>query len=302
MKSSEQTSVSIAPELLARIRRLEIKASHLASDLLQGEYASAFKGRGWEFDEVRAYQVGDDLRSIDWNVTARMGDPYVKVFREEREMTLMLLVDVSSSLYFGSQRQQKHEVAAELAAVLAFLAIRHHDKVGLLLFSDHVEHYIPPSKGRAHVWNIIRSVLGHKAQGQGTDLGGALKFFLNVRRRRCLAFVISDFWAEAYRSPLKQLAQRHELVCARILDPRERELPDVGAVMLEDQESGEHLLVDTRELQASWNRDRKMDSQAWVSSIRSMGATPLELVTEMGTVDALHKFLREREARRRRPG
>lgn len=290
----------IAPELLARIRRLEIRASHLASDLLMGEYASAYKGRGWEFDEVRSYQVGDDLRNIDWNVTARMGEPYVKVFREEREMTLMLLVDVSSSLYFGTLPQAKHELAAELAAVLAFLAIRHQDKVGLILFSDHVEQYIPPSKGRAHVWSIIRSVLGHQAQGRGTDLGGALRFFLKVRKRSTLTFLLSDFWASAHRQELKQAAQRHELVCARILDPREQELPDVGTILLEDKESGQRMLVDTSRLHRGWSNERALAAEEWRKSIRSMGATPLDLSTEIGSVEALHGYLRERDLRRRR--
>ncbi len=290
----------IPPELLSRIRRLELRASHLASDLLSGEYASAFKGRGWEFDEVREYLTGDDLRSIDWNVTARMGSPYVKVFREEREMTLMLLVDVSSSLFFASQYQGKHELAAELAAVLAFLAIRHQDKVGLILFSDHVEHYIAPSKGRAHVWNIIRSVLGHQAQGRGTDLSGALRFFMNVRKRRTLTFLLSDFWADSYRTQLKQLAQRHELVCTRILDPREQTLPDVGAVMLEDKETGQRLVVDTRLVRDRWERERHEELEQWRTWVRSIGSTPLCLSTEHGSVESLHGFLRERDRTRRK--
>ncbi|MCX6129405.1 MAG: DUF58 domain-containing protein, partial [Proteobacteria bacterium] len=208
----------LAPELISRIRRLELKAGHLASEVLAGEYKSAFKGRGWEFDEVREYQHGDDVRSIDWNVTARMGQPFVKIFREQREMTLMLLVDLSSSLYFGSGARTKHETAAELAAVLAFLAIRQKDKVGLMVFSDHIELYIPPSKGRAHVWSIIRSILSHKAQGQKTDLDGALRTFLQIRQRRCLSFLLSDFLAEGYEKSLQHIALRHELVCMKIED------------------------------------------------------------------------------------
>ncbi len=290
-----------SPELLSKIRRLELKAGHLASDMLLGEYASAFKGRGWEFDEVREYRVGDDLRSIDWNVTARMGHPYVKVFREEREMTIMLLVDVSSSLFFGSQAQGKHELAAEFAAVLAFLAIKQQDKVGLILFSDEVEHYTPPSKGRSHVWSIIRSVLGHQAQGQGTNLDGAIRYLLNVRKRRCLTFVISDFWADAYIPRLKQLASRHELVCARVLDPRELTMPDVGLVLLQDQENGERVLVDASSpaLQMRWAHEQEEKLKTWYASMRSMGASPLLLNTEEGSVEALHRFLKEREGRRR---
>jgi uncharacterized protein (DUF58 family) len=293
----------LAPELLSQIRRLELRARHLASDVLMGEYASAFKGRGWEFDEVREYRVGDDLRSIDWNVTARFGEPYVKVFREEREMTIMLLLDVSSSLFFAGGGRAKHEMAAELAAILAFLAIRHQDKVGLILFSDHVEHYIAPSKGRAHVWSIIRGVLSHRAKGQKTDVEGALRFFLNVRKRRCLSFLISDFWAPAYGKSLKQVARQHDLVCTRLLDPRERQLPDAGLVLLQDNEDGKRVLIDTSgpRFKQGWSAQQQKHMGDWVHWVRSLGASSLLLSTDQESVPALHRFLQEREARRRRP-
>jgi uncharacterized protein (DUF58 family) len=283
----------LAPELLSRIRRLELKAGHLASEILLGEYKSAFKGRGWEFDEVREYQIGDEIRSIDWNVTARMGQPFVKLFREEREMTLMLLVDVSSSLFFGSSARAKHELVAELAAVLAFLAIRRQDKVGLLVFSDHTELFIPPSKGRAHVWSIIRSILTHKAQGQKTDLDGALKSFLRLRKRRCLAFVLSDFKTAGYEKTLKQVARRHELVCVQIEDPAERSLPDAGLVWYQDQESGERVLVDSSDpwIQREWPRLRDEEQRLWQREMERAGASVWTMSTRDNTADALHRFL-----------
>ncbi len=283
----------LAPELLSRIRRLELKAGHLASEILLGEYKSAFKGRGWEFDEVREYQIGDEIRSIDWNVTARMGQPFVKLFREEREMTLMLLVDVSSSLFFGSSARAKHELVAELAAVLAFLAIRRQDKVGLLVFSDHTELFIPPSTGRAHVWSIIRSILTHKAHGQKTDLDGALKSFLRLRKRRCLCFVLSDFKTAGYEKTLKQVARRHELVCVQIEDPAERVLPDAGLVWYQDRESGQRVLVDSSDpwIQDQWPRLREDEQKLWKREMESAGASVLNLSTEDSTADALHRFL-----------
>ncbi len=292
----------LAPELLSRIRRLELKAGHLASEMLLGEYKSAFKGRGWEFDEVREYQVGDEIRSIDWNVTARMGQPFVKLFREEREMTLMLLVDVSSSLFFGSSARAKHELSAELAAVLAFLAIRQRDKVGLLVFSDHTELFIPPSKGRAHVWSIIRSIITHKAQGQKTDLDAALKSFLRLRKRRSLCFLLSDFQAEDYQRTLRQVAQRHELVCMKIEDPAERSIPDAGLVWYQDRETQQRMLINSSELwlQNQWPLRRQEESRLWQKSIEKTGASVLTVSTEENTADALHRFLRLREHRAQR--
>ncbi len=292
----------LSPEILSRIRRLELKAGHLASEMLLGEYKSAFKGRGWEFDEVREYQVGDEIRSIDWNVTARMGLPFVKVFREEREMTLMLLVDVSSSLFFGSSARAKHELAAELAAVLAFLAIRQQDKVGLLVFSDHTELFIPPSKGRAHVWSIIRSILTHKAQGQKTDLDGALKNFLRLRKRRTLTFLLSDFQAIGYQRTLRQVAKRHELVCLQIEDPAEKALPSAGLVWYQDRESQQRVLVNSSDpwLQQHWPEQRMAEQKQWQKQMEKAGASVLHMSTEEQTADALHRFLRQREAKGKR--
>lgn len=292
----------LSAELISRIRRLELKAGHLASDLLLGEYVSAFKGRGWEFDEVREYRPGDDTRGIDWNVTARMGSPYVKVFQEERDMTLMLMVDVSSSLFFASQHRPKHEVAAELAAVLAFLATKHKDKVGLILFSDHVERYVPPSKGRAHIWSIIRSVLSHKAQGEGTDIEEAMSYLLNVRKRRSLVFLISDFYADYPTSVMQQLAARHELVCARIVDPGETRWPNAGLVLLEDKETRQKVILNTGSaaFRENWERKQERQLNEWQKMVLRAGGTALQVSTDQAVVDVLHRFLRARDARRRR--
>lgn len=292
----------LSADVLAKIRLLELKADHLASDMLLGDYVSAFKGRGWDFEELREYVPGDDLRSIDWNVTARTSSPFVKVYREERDMTVMLLLDVSSSLYFTGQGRPKHEMAAEFAAVLAFLATRHKDKVGLLLFSDTVEHYTPPSKGRKHVWDIIRRVLTHKAQGQGTDLEAALRYLMNIRKKRALVFLISDFYADYEPSLIRQLASRHELICARLHDKSEEELPAAGIVAMEDKESGEKLYVNTDDphFRAEWAAKQKKSLADWWQAIRLAGATALLLPTNIPVADSLQSFLRQRDVQRRR--
>lgn len=291
----------LAADVLAKIRHLELKADHLASDMLLGDYVSAFKGRGWDFEELREYVPGDDLRSIDWNVTARTSEPFVKVYREERDMTVMLLLDVSSSLYFTGQGRAKHELAAEFAAVLAFLATKHKDKVGLLIFSDHVEHYTPPSKGRRHVWDIIRRVLTHKAQGQKTDLEGALRYLLNIRKKRALVFLISDFYADYKPTLIRQLASRHELICARLHDEDEETLPSAGIVALEDKESGQKVYVNTDDayFRKEWAETQRKDLEAWRSATRLAGATPLVLPTSLSVADSLQAFLRQRDIRRR---
>ncbi|MBC7660020.1 MAG: DUF58 domain-containing protein [Chitinophagaceae bacterium] len=291
----------LSADVIAKIRLLELKADHLASDMLLGDYVSAFKGRGWDFEELREYVPGDDLRSIDWNVTARTSTPFVKVYREERDMTVMLLLDVSSSLYFTGQGRPKHEIAAEFAAVLAFLATRHKDKVGLLLFSETVEHFTPPSKGRKHVWDIIRRVLTHKAVGQGTDLEGALRYFLNIRKKRALVFLISDYYAAYKPSLLRQLASRHELICARIQDEAETVLPRAGIVAMQDKESSEKIYVDTDDssVREAWAQKQASTMESWTQNVRAAGATPLVLPTNLSVAETLQRFLRQRDARRR---
>ena len=232
-------------DILKKVRKIEIKARGLSQQMFSGEYHSAFKGKGMAFSEVREYQYGDDVRGIDWNVTARLGHPYVKVFEEERELTVMLLVDVSGSGRFGTHVQFKEELAAEVAATLAFSAIANNDKVGLLLFSDRIEKFIPPKKGRSHTLRIIREILTFRPTGTGTDLGCALDYFQQVIKRRCTAFVVSDFLAEGYDKALGLAARGHDLVALRLLDRSEEHMPDLGLVKIYDPERQATAWVDT---------------------------------------------------------
>jgi len=244
--NSEQTR-----EILKKVRRIEIRTNRLVTDTLAGQYHSVFKGRGMNFDAVREYVPGDEVRTIDWNVTARAGRPFVKKFVEERELTLLLMVDVSASGDFGSGPQSKRELAAEIASVLAFSAVKNSDKVGLLLFTDQVELYVPPRKGRRHVLRIVREVLGFEPARRGTDLVQALDFVNDVIKRRAVVFLLSDFQTsgtpiEDLRRSLRQTNRRHDLVALPIVDARERLLPDLGMVAIEDAETGELVELDTR--------------------------------------------------------
>ena len=238
-------------ELLKKVRKIEIKTKSLSHQIFAGEYHSAFKGRGMAFSEVREYQFGDDVRNMDWNVTARLRSPYVKVFEEEREMTVVLLIDVSASGIFGTTTKTKRELLAEIAAVLAFSASANNDKVGALFFSSKVEKFIPPKKGRSHLLRIIRELLEFRPQTQGTDISEALRFLTNAIKRKCTAFLLSDLMdvdsqsRPNYEEALKIAVNRHDLSVINIYDPRERELPDVGLVRVRDAETGEELWVDT---------------------------------------------------------
>lgn len=236
----------IPAEILRKVRRIELSTRHMVDDLFGGEYHSVFKGMGMEFDEVREYTPGDEVRSIDWNVTARMGRPFVKRFREERELTVLLVVDASASGLFGSGDQLKSEIIAEVASVLAFSAIRNQDKVGCLIFTDRTEKYIPPDKGHRHVLRIIRELLYFEPEGRGTDLGQALETVSHLLRRKAVVFVVSDFFAQHYETPLRLVARRHDLIALNIHDPLETELPDLGLLHLRDAETGEHVWVDSR--------------------------------------------------------
>jgi uncharacterized protein (DUF58 family) len=235
----------IPKELAKKIRYIQIYTSKVVNDVLAGEYQSVFKGRGMEFDEVREYQVGDDVRSIDWNVTARSGKPFVKRFREERELTVMFLVDLSASGSFGSAKQPKNELAAEICALLAFAAIKNNDKVGLIVFTDHVEMFIPPKKGTRHVLRVIREILSFRPQRTRTDITRALDYLGRVQSRRAVVFLISDFQAEGFERSLRVLGRRHDLIAVAVTDPREMALPDVGLIELEDAETGAVALIDT---------------------------------------------------------
>ncbi len=291
-------------EVLKQIKGIQLKTSHLVSSVLAGQYESAFKGRGMEFSEVREYQPGDDVRAIDWNVTARMGAPFIKEFREERELTVMLLVDVSASGEFGTVRRMKNEVAAEFAAVLAYAAIRNQDKVGLVVFSDHVEKFIPPKKGRSHVWRVIREILTHETSHRrvGTRLDVALEFLSKVTARRTVTFLLSDFLSDGYDRALQIGARRHDVVAVRIADPRESSLPAVGLIELEDAETGEVILVDTSDpaVRAGFARLAGERDQALSQRLRRLEIDLVEIDTERPYVDALVRFFHKRERRIRR--
>jgi len=235
----------IPQEILKKIKRIQLKTNYLANEIFAGEYESAFRGRGMEFEEVREYQQGDDIRSIDWNVTARIGRPFVKVYREEREMTVMIMVDLSGTLDFGTRTRLKKETAAEVAAVLAYAAIKSNDKVGLIMFTDRVERFIPPKKGRGHVYRVIQEILTFEPKYRGTSLKVPLEFLIHVMHRRCIAFLISDFLDEGYERALSVAKKKHDLVCLQLYDPVEVKLPKVGWVQLEDPESGATQWVNT---------------------------------------------------------
>lgn len=232
-------------ELLKKVRKIEIKTRRLSDHIFGGEYHSTFKGRGMTFSEVRQYQFGDDVRSIDWNVTARYSEPYVKVFEEERELTMMLMVDVSGSKLFGTNQQFKNEVVTEIAATLAFSATQNNDKIGLILFSDAIELFIPPKKGRSHVLRLIRELIEFKPKSKKTNLAEALKFLRNVMKKKAIVFVLSDFIADDYEHTMKIAANKHDVTGIRIYDKREEEIPNLGMVQMQDEETGELMLVNT---------------------------------------------------------
>ena len=231
--------------LLKKVRKIEIKTKGLSNHIFAGEYNTAFKGKGMAFSEVREYQPGDDVRSIDWNVTARYNSPFVKVFEEEREMTVMLMVDVSSSGNFGTNKQFKRELASELSALIAFSAIKNNDKVGVIFFSNIIEEFIPPKKGKSHILRIIRQVLSFNAENKLTDISQALKYFNSVVKKRSICFIISDFISPDFEKPLKIAAKKHDIIALRIHDKREEELPNIGIIPMQDAETNEIIYVDS---------------------------------------------------------
>lgn len=291
----------IPRDLARKIRYIQIYTTKAVNDVLAGEYHSVFKGRGMEFDEVREYQPGDEVRSIDWNVTARMGHPYVKRYREERELTVMFLVDLSASGAFGTAGRLKNEVAAEFCALLAFAAIRNNDKVGLIVFTDQVELFLPPAKGTRHVLRLIRDLLGFQPRQARTDIAGALEFFGRITPRRCVAFLVSDFLGEGFDRRLRVLSRRHDLIAVSVTDPREVSLPPVGLVELEDAETGETVLVDTssaavRNRYAELGRAR---GRHLAEAFRGMGVDQIPVRTDQDYVRSLVAFFRGRERRLR---
>lgn len=289
----------ISPELIKKIRDIQVKTNHLVNHMMAGEYVSAFRGRGMEFSEVREYEPGDDIRFIDWNVTARMGHPYVKEFKEERELTVMLMVDVSSSGDFGSYEKLKSEASAEIASILAFSAIKNNDKVGLIVFSDQIEHYILPQKGRAHIWNVIRTILNFKPEGRRTDLNLPLEYLMRVQKRKSVAFLISDYQAENYEEKMRLARKKHDLVAMHIIDPREAALPDVGWVNLEDAETGERLMVNTGDdqMRNQYAAQKSRDHQNLKSRFYSMGIDTIQIHTDRSLVNPIIQYFKMREKR-----
>jgi uncharacterized protein (DUF58 family) len=289
----------IPKELLKKIRRIQIRTSHMVNDVLAGQYHSAFKGRGIEFEEVRQYQIGDDVRTIDWNVTARSGQPFVKVFREERELTVMLLVDMSRSHLFGTAGQLKRELAAEVCATLAFSAIRNNDKVGLICFTDQVERFVPAKKGTRHVLRVIRELLYFEPTGTGTDIEVAIEHLNRVTTRRAVVFLVSDFQAADYEASLRVAKKRHDLIPITITDPREMNLPNVRFVELFDAETGQTIVVDTSsgQLRARYAERATQAADARRRTFRSMDADSIEVVTGQSFVEPMTRFFRAREAR-----
>lgn len=287
----------IPKEVLQKVRRIEIRTRSIVESVLSGEYHSVFKGRGMEFSEVRTYTSGDDIRTIDWNVTARMGEPFIKKYIEERELTVMLVVDASSSGSFGSVKQFKDEIAVELCALLAFSAIKNNDRVGLIIFTSEVEKYIPPKKGKNHVLRVIRELLYFKPVKKGTDIAQAIGFLNKVLTKKSVVFCISDFLATGFEPALQVASRRHDLIAVPITDPRELSLPDIGLVEFEDPESGETVLIDTRNKNA--RSIFKANAEKRVESLRKFflknGIDEIPVSTEGDYVESLVKFFRKRE-------
>ncbi len=290
----------IPRELLKKVRQIQIRTSRTVNDVLAGQYHSAFRGRGMEFEEVSPYQIGDDVRLIDWNVSARYGEPFIKKFREERELTVMLVVDASRSGLFGSTGQFKLDVAAELCAVLAFSAIRSNDKVGLILFTDTVEKYLPAKKGTHHVLRIVRELLYHQPKGRGTNIAEALNFLNRVTLRKAVTFLVSDFLGSNFEGTLRIARRRHDLIPVIITDPRECELPNVGLVEVDDAETGLRRIVDSgsRRVRQRFAEHSAAMAQSREKLFRRMDTEAISIRTDRSYVDPLVQFFRKRERRR----
>jgi uncharacterized protein (DUF58 family) len=289
----------ISSELARKIRILQITTRKVVNDVLAGEYTSVFKGRGMEFDEVREYMPGDDVRTIDWNVTARMDRPYIKRYVEERELTVFFLVDLSASGAFGSVKKLKNEIAAEFCALLSFSAVKNNDKVGLIVFTDRVELYVPPKKGTTHVLRLIRELLNFKPKAVRTDIGGTLDYFAKVAKKRAVVFLVSDFQSEGFEKAMRIISKRHDLIAVPVTDPREVRLPNVGLIELEDAETGEMVLVDTSSaaVRKQYERLGRERSERFRELFASMGVDRIEVATDRDYVPRLVQFFRARERR-----
>ena len=291
----------LSPDLMEQIRRIEITAKHLVVDVFAGEYQSVFKGRGMEFEEVRPYFPGDDVRRIDWNVTARMASPFIRHYQEERELTVMLLADASGSSEFGTTGGFKRDLAAELAAVLSFAATTNNDRIGLMVFTDQLELVVPPRKGRRHVLRMVRDLLVFQPEGTGTDIGMALNSMNLMQKQRCIVFLISDFIAplESYRRALAATSRRHDVVAIDLHDPVEWEIPQVGIIALEDAETGELVWVDTddEDWRSSYEEQVRADEEAKIQMMRSLAIDRIGLVNGQEYVSGLNDFFKRREKR-----
>jgi uncharacterized protein (DUF58 family) len=290
----------ISKEILEQARRLEIYTRRKVNENFAGQYQSAFKGRGMEFAEIRQYLPGDDIRSIDWNVTARMGEPFVKKYVEERELTLLLAVDGSASSLFGSGPKTKRQVAAEFSAVLALTAIRQQDKVGLIIFTDHVEHYIPPAKGRRHCLKIISELLHFQPSSNKTNIATALDTAVKILNKRAIIFLVSDFLTCDYEGSIKLVNQRHDVIGVSVTDSRERELPKVGLLELQDWETGETMLVDTssKDVRSCYKKAMEQRIDLLRDGFRRMGVDHIAIETERSFLSALLRFFQNRGQRR----
>ena len=287
----------IPRKILRKVKRIEIRTRGLVNDLFGGEYHSVFKGRGMTFSEVREYQPGDDIRLIDWNVTARSSSPFVKIFEEERELTVYLMVDISASGEFGSGNQLKRDLGTEIAAVLGFSAIKNNDKVGLILFSNTVEKYIVPKKGKSHVLRVIRELLYTKPQGIGTSIKGALDYLLNVAKRKSVVFIISDFLDHGYLTSLKIVSRKHDLIGIQLYDPAEIDLPDIGLVKIEDPETGEMHWIDTTSKSAlkHLKKEISLRQSVLIKDAKKIGFDLISIGTNQDFVDPLMSFFKKRE-------
>jgi uncharacterized protein (DUF58 family) len=283
-------------ELLKKVRKIEIKTKGLTNHIFSGEYHSAFKGRGMSFSEVREYQYGDDIRNIDWNVTARFQHPYVKIFEEERELTIMLLIDVSKSSFIGTQNQLKNEIIAEIAGVLAFSAIQNNDKVGVLFFSDAIEMYIPPKKGKSHILRIIREIINFEPKSNKTNISLALENFNNMVKRKSIAFILSDFIDENYADELRHIAKKHDVVGVKVYDNLDMELPNIGLLQIRDVEAGESKWIDTSDAQTQKNYKQRavFYDKNYEQSFIKAGADKLKIKTEQSYVHVLMNFFKKR--------
>jgi len=289
----------IPRELLRQIRRIEIRTRRMVNDVLAGEYHSVFKGQGVEFEEVREYQAGDEIRTIDWNVTARMGKPFVKRYREERELTVMLLVDASSSGLFGTAEKLKGELAVELSAILAFSAIKNNDRVGLILFTDTVEIFIPPKKGKKHVLRLIRELLMMEPKGGATDIKAALDFMGKILSRKSVVFLISDFMSAGYEEALRITNKKHDLITISITDPREVEMPPIGFLELQDSETGEIVIIDTydAEIRRRFSETAAGENDRLIREFKRVRVDHIPLRTDQPYVDRLMRFFQQRARR-----